>query len=127
MKSKALNPKELKFAERYADHGDLRKAAAEAGFAERAGYRLRNHPAVLAKLEALSEEMLARALFTREKKLKELEDIKEKALEDVEYPNYPAALKAIELQCKMAGHFDSSGNDLKNVNITVAIEQGGGH
>jgi len=114
--------KEQKFVEHYALHGNATEAAVHAGYSKngagRAGYRLLQTPSVQKKVAAIKKELAEQSRWTRERAIKELEDIKKSALEG-ERPNHGAAVKAIETIAKLADLFPS---ERKEVELKGGLE-----
>ncbi|MCL1955824.1 MAG: terminase small subunit [Fibromonadales bacterium] len=106
-----ISAQEVKFAEAYiTTGGNAGQAAIAAGYSEKnassAGKRIYKRARVQAKLKELREEIEAKYDYSRDKMLKELEELKEKAKSE-RYINFAAIMKAIEIQGKMLGLFES--------------------
>jgi len=108
--------REQKFVEHYAMHGNATQAAAHAGYsqksADREGWRLKNKPSIKKKIAQIKRELAEKSQWTRERAIKELEAIGQKALEG-ERPNHGAAVKAIETIAKLADLFPSEKKDVE--------------
>lgn len=128
--SKDLPLKACRFIEHYAIHGNAKAAAIHAGYspnnAYSAGHRLLQKPEVKAKINAMKRQLEEKTGWSRERMLRELEDVKLRAGTG-DYPNHNAELKALDTICKMQGYFipeKESGVSGYSVTITAPKEEG---
>jgi len=121
-----LSPRELKFIECYNSTRDPKKSAIEAGYspknANSAGNRLLHKDKIQSRLKELSERPQSEHGITRESMIESLQQVILNAKTE-EYPNYPAMLKAMELQAKILGFFEPEQQRVNNYNILISNQQ----
>jgi len=105
-----LSEREARFASLYIETGgNAKEAAIQAGYgSQRAASVAREllaRPRVIEKLGEYRLQLEQKFQCSREKMLKDLEEIAKEA-RDGQYTNYAAILKAKEMQCKMLGYFE---------------------
>jgi hypothetical protein len=119
-KQKELKPNELKFVEHYAEHGKVADAAEHAKIALRTAYKLKKHPKVAELVSKATEMAKLKIATAKEKQLEKLNQIEEDAL-NCDFPNYAAALKAIELKSKMLGYFEPEKQEDREINVSISV------
>jgi len=121
-----LSARELKFVDAFLLTGDAKEAAIKAGYspknANSTGNRLLHKDKIDSKLNELREQMQSKHGITRDSLIQELEKVKIDAKSE-EYPNYPAILKALELQAKILGFFEPEQKRTNNYNILISNQQ----
>jgi phage terminase small subunit len=124
MPDKGLNPKQTRFVAEYLKDLNATQAAIRCGYSERTakqqGSRLLTNADIAAAVAAGQERLAGKLELTAEKVLKDLEEVRTKALGENQFA---PAVRAIELQGKHLGMFVEKHEHSGSIAFNSTLEQ----